>query len=65
MIRFQIVLTTDEADALFKLSESNLRSPRDQVHYLIRKELVRIKLLTDKEMDETIRMQEKEIVDEK
>jgi len=45
MVRFQIVLTHEEADALFKLSENNLRSPRDQVRYLVRKELVRIKLL--------------------
>jgi hypothetical protein len=64
MVRFQIALTTDEADALFKLSESNLRSPRYQVRFLVRKELVRKKLLFDEEIDELSSKEQKDIVDE-
>jgi hypothetical protein len=47
MIRFQIALTTDKTDGLIKLSESNLRSPRDQVRFLIQKDLILTKLLQE------------------
>ena len=48
MVRFQIVLTTAEADALSKLAEINMRDMRDQVRFLLRQELVRSGLLDEK-----------------
>ena len=48
----QIVLTIHEADALFIFSEIILRLPEDQVHYLIREELVLTKLLLDVDMND-------------
>jgi hypothetical protein len=47
MIRLQITFTTDEVGGLFKMSESNLRSPRDQVRFLIQKDLILTKLLRE------------------
>ena len=64
MVRFQIALTTDETDALFKLSENNLRSPKDQVRFLIRKELVLTKLLLDDDMNEFISKHQMDIINE-
>jgi hypothetical protein len=46
MIRFQIVLEPDEADALLGLAQSELRDPRDQVRHIVRDELVRRHLLS-------------------
>ena len=64
MVRFQIALTTDEADALFKLSENNLRSPKDQVRFLIRKELALTELLLDDDMNEFISKHQMDIINE-
>ena len=41
MIRLQVALEQDEAQALLALSESELRDPREQLRHLLRLELQR------------------------
>jgi hypothetical protein len=44
LIRFRLM--NDEAQALYKLSSNELRQPRDQVRYILRRELKRLGLLS-------------------
>ena len=44
-MRFQIVLESNEAEALLALARAELRDPREQARLLLRRELVRRKLL--------------------
>jgi hypothetical protein len=45
VVRFRLV--SDEARALRRLSAEELRQPRDQVRYILRRELVQRGLLQD------------------
>lgn len=47
MIRLQIALDPTEADRLAALAASQLRDPRDQVRYILRRELERVGMLPD------------------
>ena len=38
-IRYMVVFTVEEADALNQLAQSEMRSPRDQIRLMIRNEL--------------------------
>ena len=42
MVRFQIVLNSEEADALNKWANSEYRDPREQVRFVLRRELIRL-----------------------
>ena len=46
MVRLQIVLDFEEADALQTLALGELRDPRDQVRLIVRRELQHRKLLS-------------------
>jgi len=55
MVRFQISLDSDEADILALLAMSDLRDPRDQVRYILRREFERLGLLKSKTcIDESV-----------
>lgn len=41
MQRITITLCPNEREALWRLAESELRHPRDQIHFLLREELKR------------------------
>lgn len=43
--RIKLPLEQEEYSALLKLSQAELRSPGDQAHYILRRELERIGLL--------------------
>lgn len=45
MVNLRVTLSPQEADALAKLAYSKLRDPRDQIRWLLRRELQRLKLL--------------------
>ena len=45
MVRFQIVLNSEEAEALNKWANSEYRDPRDQVRFLIKRELMNLGFL--------------------
>ena len=47
MVRLQIGLSMTEADALTRWANSELRDPRDQIRFLLRRELQRRGLLSD------------------
>jgi len=42
MVRFQIVLDAEEASALSKWANSEYRDPREQVRFVLRRELIRL-----------------------
>jgi hypothetical protein len=41
MVRLQVSLTADEAEALAKWAAEELRDPRDQIRLIVRRELQR------------------------
>jgi hypothetical protein len=45
IVRLQVILEPEEADALLKLASAELREPREQMRLIIRRELVRKRLL--------------------
>jgi len=45
VMRLQIALTSLEADGLLKLANADLRDPREQMRFILRKELERAGLL--------------------
>ncbi len=47
MIRLQIELSMTEAEALTRWATSELRDPRDQIRFLLQRELKRRSLLPD------------------
>ena len=52
MVRFQIVLDPQEADVLSAWAESEMRDPRDQIRFVLRRELERLGMLPLTHIDE-------------
>ena len=61
MIRFLIELSEEEADALSKLSKQNIRSPRDQVRFMIAQELIRLNYLEGEGNDNKLQIKQEKI----
>ena len=49
--RIMITLEPDERKALYELSKMKLRDPRDQIRFVIRRELVQLGLLNETKND--------------
>ena len=49
MVRLQVVLDSTEADLLARWAANDLRDPRDQLRWILRRELERRGLLPDNE----------------
>jgi hypothetical protein len=47
MVRFKVDLTDEEFQSLVRLSGAELRTPREQLRFLLREELKRLGLLKD------------------
>lgn len=51
MVRWQVILSVDEANAILKLAGAELRDPRGQIRLMVRQELERLKLLPRESAD--------------
>jgi hypothetical protein len=48
VVRMKLVIEQDEYSALLRLALAELRNPESQVHFILRKELKRKRLITEK-----------------
>ncbi len=48
MVTMRIALDSNEADALARWSEAELRAPSDQIHFVLRQKMIQLGMFSDK-----------------